>query len=164
MTDNIQQLDSDDGLNVVQIDGTVIEPMLPAFDKINSNFETVDAAIRNAFSTADDAVLADASADATNKADAAELAAKTYADGIVATETSDRDATDTVLQSNIDAEIARATAIESDEMAMPTTATGEMAVATIATIASETFSTIGPETFAMRSNATGERQLWQHLQ
>jgi predicted nucleic acid-binding Zn-ribbon protein len=113
MTDNIQQLDSDDGLNVVQIDGTVIEPMLPAFDKINSNFETVDAAIRNEFSTADDAVLADASADATTKADAAELAAKTYADGILATETSDRDAADTVLQSNIDAEIARATAIES---------------------------------------------------
>ena len=113
MTDNIQQLDSDDGLNVVQIDGTVIEPMLPAFDKINSNFEIVDTAIRNEFSTADDAVLADASADATTKADAAELAAKTYADGIVATETSDRDAADTVLQSNIDAEIARATAIES---------------------------------------------------
>jgi predicted nucleic acid-binding Zn-ribbon protein len=87
--------------------------MLPAFDKINSNFETVDAAIRNEFSTADDAVLADASADATTKADAAELAAKTYADGILATETSDRDAADTVLQSNIDAEIARATAIES---------------------------------------------------
>lgn len=113
MTDNIQQLDSDDGLNVVQIDGTVIEPMLPAFDKINSNFATVDAAIRNEFTTADDTVLADASADATAKADAAELAAKTYADGIVATEISSRDAADTDLQSNIDAEITRATGIES---------------------------------------------------
>lgn len=98
MTDNIQQLDSDDGLNVVQIDGTVIEPMLPAFDKINTNFETV---------------LTDTTADATAKADAAEAAAKAYADGIVATETSARDSADTTLQNNIDAEIARATSIES---------------------------------------------------
>lgn len=98
MTDNIQQLDSDDGLNVVQIDGTVIEPMLPAFDKINTNFETV---------------LSDTTADATTKADAAEAAAKAYADGILATETSARDAADTTLQNNIDAEIARATSIES---------------------------------------------------
>ena len=98
MTDNIQQLDSDDGLNVVQIDGTVIEPMIPAFDKINTNFETV---------------LTDTTADATTKADAAEAAAKAYADGIVATETSARDAADTTLQNNIDAEIARATSIES---------------------------------------------------
>lgn len=98
MTDNIQQLDSDDGLNVVQIDGTVIEPMIPAFDKINTNFETV---------------LTDTTADATTKADAAEAAAKAYADGILATETSARDAADTTLQNNIDAEIARATSIES---------------------------------------------------
>jgi chromosome segregation ATPase len=97
MTDNIQQLDSDDGLNVVQIDGTVIEPMLPAFDKINTNFETV---------------LADTNADATTKADAAESAAKAYADGIVATESSTRESADLTLQSNIDAEQTRATGIE----------------------------------------------------
>lgn len=98
MTDNIQQLDSDDGLNVVQIDGTVIEPMIPAFDKINTNFESV---------------LTDTTADATIKADAAEASAKSYADGIVATETTSRESADTTLQSNIDAEVARATSIES---------------------------------------------------
>ena len=98
MTDNIQQLDSDDGLNVVQIDGTVIEPMIPAFDKINTNFETV---------------LTDTTADATTKADAAEAAAKVYADGILATETTNRESADLTLQSNIDAEVARATSIES---------------------------------------------------
>lgn len=98
MTDNIQQLDSDDGLNVVQIDGTVIEPMIPAFDKINTNFETV---------------LSDTTADATTKADAAEAAAKAYADGILATETTNRESADLTLQSNIDAEVARATSIES---------------------------------------------------
>lgn len=38
MTDIMQQLDSDDGLNVTRIDGTVIEPMATAFDKINQNF------------------------------------------------------------------------------------------------------------------------------
>ena len=97
MTDNIQQLDSDDGLNVVQIDGTVIEPMLPAFDKINTNFETV---------------LTDTTADATTKADAAEAAAKAYADGIVATEASTRESADLTLQSNIDAEVTRATGVE----------------------------------------------------
>ena len=97
MTDNIQQLDSDDGLNVVQIDGTVIEPMLPAFDKINTNFETV---------------LSDTTADATTKADAAEAAAKAYADGIVATEASTRESADLTLQTNIDAEALRATGIE----------------------------------------------------
>lgn len=98
MTDNIQQLDSDDGLNVVQIDGTVIEPMVPAFNKINTNFETV---------------LTDTTAAATTKADAAEAAAKAYADGILATETSARNSADTTLQNNIDAEISRATSIES---------------------------------------------------
>lgn len=98
MTDNIQQLDSDDGLNVVQIDGTVIEPMLPAFDKINTNFETV---------------LTDTTADATTKADAAEAAAKAYADGIVATEASARESADLTLQSNIDAEQTRAEGVES---------------------------------------------------
>lgn len=98
MTDNIQQLDSDDGLNVVQIDGTVIEPMIPAFDKINTNFETV---------------LTDTTADATTKADAAEAAAKAYADGIVATEASARESADLTLQSNIDAEQVRAEAVES---------------------------------------------------
>jgi len=98
MTDNIQQLDSDDGLNVVQIDGTVIEPMIPAFDKINTNFETV---------------LTDTTADATTKADAAEAAAKAYADGILTTETTNRESADLTLQSNIDAEVVRATSIES---------------------------------------------------
>ena len=98
MTDNIQQLDSDDGLNVVQIDGTVIEPMIPAFDKINTNFETI---------------LTDTTADATTKSDAAEAAAKAYADGILATETTNRESADLTLQSNIDAEVARATSIES---------------------------------------------------
>ena len=98
MTDNIQQLDSDDGLNVVQIDGTVIEPMIPAFDKINTNFETV---------------LTDTTADATTKADAAEAAAKAYADGIVATEASARESADLTLQSNRDAEQVRAEGVES---------------------------------------------------
>lgn len=98
MTDNIQQLDSDDGLNVVQIDGTVIEPMIPAFDKINTNFETI---------------LTDTTADATTKADAAEAAAKSYADGIVTTEASTRESADLTLQSNIDAEQTRAEGVES---------------------------------------------------
>lgn len=97
MTDNIQQLDSDDGLNVVQIDGTVIEPMVPAFNKINTNFETV---------------LTDTTADATTKADAAEAAAKAYADGIVAAETTNRESADTTLQSNIDAVEGRTTDLE----------------------------------------------------
>jgi hypothetical protein len=34
----MQQLDSDDGLSVTRIDGTVIETLSPAFDKINQNF------------------------------------------------------------------------------------------------------------------------------
>ena len=38
MTDIMQQLDSHDGLNITRIDGTVIEPMATAFDKINQNF------------------------------------------------------------------------------------------------------------------------------
>lgn len=38
MTDTLQQLDSDDGLNIIRIDGTTINPMEPAFDKINQNF------------------------------------------------------------------------------------------------------------------------------
>jgi len=38
MTDIMQQLDSDDGLNVTRIDGTVLEPMDSAFSKINQNF------------------------------------------------------------------------------------------------------------------------------
>lgn len=38
MTDVMQHLDSDDGLNITRIDGTVIEPMTPAFSKINQNF------------------------------------------------------------------------------------------------------------------------------
>lgn len=125
MTDNIQQLDSDDGLNVVQIDGTVIEPMLPAFDKINTNFETV---------------LTDTTADATAKADAAEAAAKAYADGIVATETSTRESADLTLQSNIDAEQARAEGIESGLRTDVDTVTGR--VDTLIGTSPETLDTI----------------------
>lgn len=125
MTDNIQQLDSDDGLNVVQIDGTVIEPMLPAFDKINTNFETV---------------LTDTTADATAKADAAEAAAKAYADGIVATETSTRESADLTLQSNIDAEISRATGVESGLRTDVDTVTGR--VDTLIGTSPETLDTI----------------------
>jgi len=79
---------------------------------IRSEFAVEDTAIRSEFAAADAVVAANAAADATSKANDAEANAKVYADGIVATEATDRANADAVLQSAIDAEVTRATSAE----------------------------------------------------
>jgi len=101
---------------------------------IRGDFAAADTSIRSDFAAADAVVLNSASSDATTKADNAEAAAKTYSDGIVATEASTREAADDLLEGQITAEATtranadnaldtRATALES-EMTLTQTSVG----------------------------------------
>jgi predicted nucleic acid-binding Zn-ribbon protein len=101
---------------------------------IRGDFAAADTSIRSDFAAADAVVLNSASSDATTKADNAEAAAKTYSDGIIATEASTREAADDLLEGQITAEATtranadnaldtRATALES-EMTLTQTSVG----------------------------------------
>ncbi len=101
---------------------------------IRGDFAAADTSIRSDFAAADAVVLNSASSDATTKADNAEAAAKTYSDGIVATEASTREAADDLLEGQITAEATtranadnaldtRATTLES-EMTLTQTSVG----------------------------------------
>lgn len=101
---------------------------------IRGDFAAADTSIRSDFASADAVVLNSASSDATTKANNAEAAAKTYSDGIVATESSTREAADDLLEGQITAEATtranadnaldtRATALES-EMTLTQTSVG----------------------------------------
>ena len=68
---------------------------------IRTEFAAGDDAVTAAFVAADAVVTANAAADATSKANDAEANAKSYADGIVAAEATDRENADAVLQTAI---------------------------------------------------------------
>ena len=72
---------------------------------IRAEFAAADVVVTNAYIAADAVVTANAATDATTKANNAEAAAKTYADGIVAAEATLRENADDVLEAKIDTEV-----------------------------------------------------------